>query len=418
MTTTGGSPAARLLAMPQTWGLWHWAALAFATRTAISAYVGGIPPMDPLYVTIGRSLVESSARFPISFQPAYAIALIGFHAALGSWILSTHALYVVSSTWALAFFYLLAKDLVNRSAANWAAFVFLLLPNNTAAICGYSHTGIVAFALFCTAAFAFNRMLVGDRPIPMALVGAITAALATCVRPEYVFCSVSALVLAFYLELRTRSLVKVRVRAVLACALVYALILVAHWRLLVARSSTTMSFLGNAEYGYNAFVDTVALRLKLPMEDRTPGYSLFGTGEENGFSVLRAIVRHPKEEVKNLVFNAISLLKSGGDPLFWPVFLYLPVGVSMLSPALPTVRRAHVVMLAFALPFIPELMLVHVEIRYLLPLTAALCLWAGLGLNALYGTGRRRTALTFVVALAVVLVVYIARMRLAHVEGV
>jgi hypothetical protein len=360
-------------------------ALCFATRLLASRLNYVLPEMEPDYIRTALAAFDHTSD-PSRLPLAYGALLYGFHAVLRHWLLSSHALYVVSATAAPILTYLLAREALPEGIATKTLILAIFLPHFTAAVVGFSHAVPAGYCFLLVTLLAFQQLCKQPNPRWWWLAAAIAGGAAVLIRSEYLL--VLPVLWAIWMW-RWRDAAGVARR--LALSGVMALVV---FGMLFAVSRVEASIdpgepiglLGNARYGYWTFLHTLTIRENgITDEPRAVqlGDSLFGPGEANHYSIARAIVRNPKVVLANVAFNLKELLKDAGHPLFIPAFLLPLVGAGFIGRR-PRMNAEQWLIFSSVVPgTLAVLLLFHPEIRYMTPLTLPLVIMMANGLDGL-----------------------------------
>lgn len=279
----------------------------FLSRVVIVRVTRILPEADTYYIDLGHRLFEESARTEINLAPAYSALLYLAHPAVPNWTILSYIIYVVFSTLSAWAFYLIAKDLYGTGAARLTVLLLMVLPGFGPGVAGYSHKDVVSVFLICMFLFFGWRLLSGPATAARVAGAAAFGLLATLVRPELLL-----YVLGFAL-LQVVSAVRsapggARAGSVYPAVAVLALYsagVAGHYAYLKSKSdSKTLGIFTDAKYSYDTFTHTLGIRAAGVVDPKiaTPlANKAFGTAEGNGYSIVRAIRKNPKEEVKNLL---------------------------------------------------------------------------------------------------------------------
>ena len=362
-----------------------------ATRIFASWVDYTLPDMEPGYILTAQAVFEHTG-INASYMPVgYPALLYGVNTLFHDWVLTSHVVYVVFSTAAAALMYLLAREIISESIARRVLVLSILLPNFTAAVVGYSHTVVVGFGLLLLTMYAFWQLCDrGDR-WGWCVVAALSGGAATLARGESVLAWPLLLLIWFWRRRASagagRRFAMAGVMTLIVVAMLFGVSRVA----MRIGPGEPIGLLGNARYSYTGYISTLGYRAtgSMDMDVATKlGEQAFGPVGANGYSIPRAIRRNPKEALANIVFNVKSLLKEAGHPLFVPVFLLPLVGIGLTGRS-AVAKPAGWLLLASVVPStLFSLILFHVEIRYMMPLTLPLVVLMAAGLDAL--TSERR----------------------------
>lgn len=368
-------------------------AVFILTRVAASAIKYTLPDLEFDYIQTARAVFEHTGVHALYFPISYPSLLFGVHAVVGNWLLTTHLLYVAASTASAVFLYLLVRSMYGESVARRAVLLAMVMPNYTAAVVGYSHTPVVGHALLMAMLYAFYRMTGegDDRKWYVAAAAAGTAAV--LVRPDMLLCFL--LLLGVWMWRRRRSAGSWQTIGLAMAMCGFVVVALAGVERVALRADPTEPFgmLGNPRYSYNAYIHTLSMRaLDGRLESDAAirlGEQAFGSAVSNDYSILRAMRRNPREAFANLAYNAKSLLKDAGHPLFMPVFLLPLVGIGAISRRHAGCGPAWLILASVAPATLASVMLTHVEVRYLMPLVAPLLVLIAVALEDLAVAGRR-----------------------------
>jgi hypothetical protein len=379
------------------------------TRMAASAFKPVLPDLEFNYIQTARAVFEHTGEHALYLPISYPTLLYAVNAIIGNWLVTTHLLYVVASTASAVLIYLLVRSMYGESIARRAVVLALVMPNYTAAVVGYSHTPVVGHAFLASMLYAFRRVVDGDDDVTWYVVATVSATAAILIRPETLLSFL--MLVGVWLWTRRHAVSLRRTVAVvigIGAFLVAALVGVERVAL---RADPTEPFglLGNPRYSYNAYIHTLSMRANEGRIDSDAAIRLgeraFGPALSNDYSILRAVRRNPREAVANLAYNAKSLLKDSGHPLFMPVFLYPLVGIGLIS-------RRHSgrgwLILATVVPAtVASTLLTHVEVRYLMPLVLPLLVLIAVALEDLAAAGRSWVAVATYTLTAAVSLTYL-----------
>jgi hypothetical protein len=346
--------------------------------------------MEPEYIQLGRDLFEGSSPTVIRLSPGYASLLYLVHLAVPDWHLASQVVYVLFSTLSGWAFYLIAKDLYGGGAARLTLLLLTVLPNLGPAVAGYSHTIVVSLFFLCMLLFSGWRLLTGPATASGVVGAAAFGLLATLVRPESLLYVVGFACLYVVVSAARSASPKARLGAVCPAVLVLALysagVVGQHFFLKNRTNSKYMGFFTDKIYSYTTFTHTLSMRAVGHIDGRVAealASEAFGAAEGNNYSIVRAIARNPREELKNLLFNAKELLDAAAHPLFFPFYLYPFVGIGLYAASGAGRWRSHAYLAASALPCLAVVELFHVEIRYMSPLVLPATVWAAAGIDRL-----------------------------------
>jgi hypothetical protein len=373
---------------------WPIGLIAFfvLTRLVASALKFGLPDLEPNYINTAQALFGRPSPDAAYYPIAYPVMLYGLHLGLRSWVLSSHALYVIFSTMIGVSIYALVYSVYDRQVARHALVLSALMPNYTAAVIGYSHTPVVAWGFLVVAVYAFWRLSNDDVE---QTIWAVIATLASCgailVRPESLFSCLLLVAAWLWIRGSHRWTRRAATAAAMGGTVLAMLIGAALWAMTIS-TTEPIGLFGSARYSYNTYITTFSMRALKGEADPALATTLsqraFGTAKDNGYSVFRAIRRNPPEAVKNVVFNVRSLLAAAGHPLFMPLFLYPLVGIGFVSQSALR-RRGGWFFIASVVPgTVASLLFLHVEIRYMVPLVLPLLILIAAALDRFERDGR------------------------------
>lgn len=385
---------------------WLFGLLVFS-RLFVMGTIGSVPDMEASYVIQAKQLFETPHHLepyvppkipyisrPAGYPPGYSALLYGINRVFDNWVFTSQAIYVLFSVLVAGVSYLIAKTLFDVVIARYTLAVMIFLPNLTAAVAGYSHT-VVVFMFFLYLSVYAHWFLLLKQDTVMGAIGAVAGLAAASIRPEYVL-----YFLMFLLMYLGIVLYKVKGRGLLRpmapVIIVVGIFLTGaylHYNFLLTRiASARMTLFGDASYAYHVYVDTLRFRAQGAIDEAEAERlvaAAFGSPEENRYSILRAVMRNPREAMKNVLYNAKTLLKEMGHPLFMPVFLYPFIGIGLYGVSWREKWREHLFLAGLFLPCIAALMVFHVEIRYMSPLIPPLAMWVAHGIRQLStGSGR------------------------------
>lgn len=389
MLTGPLSTAARARGGPIPVGLF----VAFAlTRVAASAIRYAFPDLELNYIATARAVFEGGTDHGLYFPISYPTLLYGVHALVGNWLLTTHLLYVVASTVSAVLTYLLVRSSYGESVARRAVLLALVIPNYTAAVVGYSHTPVVGYAFLLVLMFAFYRMTGDGDDWRWYVTAALAGTAAVLVRPETLLCFLALLVLWFWTR-RHASVARTLGVAIAMCG--FMVVSLAAVERVAWKMDPTEPFglLGNPRYSYAAYIITLSMRASDGRVDTDTairlGEQAFGSGASNQYSIPRAISHNPRKAIGNLGYNAKSLLKDSGHPLFIPVFMLPLVGIGLMSQRHAGSRPLWLILASVVPATFASVMLTHVEVRYLMPLVLPLLVLVAVALEDLSADERR-----------------------------
>jgi len=368
-------------------------AIAFLVTRVFVSFVRGMPDMEHLYASVGTKLFESSDKFELQHSPVYSAFLYGIHRITGDWLLSTQLIYIFSSLLAAWALYSIAKMLFDEEIALYTLVLAIFLPNFTAAVAGYSHTVVVANA-FVNLSILFFLMAHRSPNIRNMVLFSLTSLLATLVRPENLlyFLMFVALWGLGSAVVQAKNGLKTAILLPTMAVVLFSLGIVANYQYFWTRSdSSCLGLLGDSKYSFHTYSHTLSLRETGVADDfvaQKLAAERFGPLAREKCSILEAIKSNPREAMRNVAFNAKSLLKEAGHPLFYPVYLYLFAGLGLLGRAWKGQERKHLFLALTLLPCLAFLLIFHVEIRYMTPLLLPLLIWSALGLQHVRNTAR------------------------------
>lgn len=386
-------------------GMYGLVGLLVFSRLFVMRTIASVPDMEPYYIQNAQQLFESQNKFEMYLAPGYSALLYGVNLIFRNWEFSSQAIYVVFSILGVLVWYAMARALFDVETARYAMLIMIFLPNLTSAVAGYSHAIVPAMFFLYLAAYVY-WFLWTEPTIPRAAGFAIFILLATSIRPDnalYFLLFVSIFIgTVLYRGKRWPS-----PRGVMALCIILAIFgggLYVHYRMTQARSSSPYgTVLGNARYSYITYTHTLSLRAVGFIDERVAerlGAVAFGPAEENRFSIVRAVAKNPREALKNIAYNARTLLKEAGSPLFIPIFLYPFLGVGLFSVPWRERWRQYFFLGSLLLPCLAMLILFHVEIRYMSPLVPPLVMVMASGIRHLSLDIRRYVVISLIVILA------------------
>jgi uncharacterized membrane protein YozB (DUF420 family) len=392
------------------------------TRLAASALKFGLPDLEPNYINTAQALFGprvGDAAYAAYYPLAYPLLLYGVNLGLRSWVLSSHALYVIFSTVIGVSIYALVRSVYDRQVARHALVMSALMPNYTAAVVGYSHTPVVACGFLVVAVYAFWRLSNDEAErTPWVAIATLASGGAILVRPESLFSCLFLVAAWFWIRRSHRWMWRAATAAAMAGTVLAMLIGVALGAMTLS-ATEPIGLFGSARYAYSTYITTFSMRalkgeadpdLSTKLSDRA-----FGPAKDNGYSVFRAIRRNPPEAAKNVGFNVRSLLAAAGHPLFLPLFLYPLVGVGLVSQSALR-RRAGWLFIGSVVPgTVASLLFLHVEVRYMVPLVLPPLVLIAAALDRFDRDGRRYVAWATYMLTGLVSLTYLIYFRVAPV---
>lgn len=392
---------------------WYLLTGCLLYRALVMVAIRTLPPMEPGYIQTARWLFSSSSASGTYLAPGYSTLLYLFHLPLHNWLVASGTLYVLFSTAAAWFCYLVARDLFGQRVGMYNLAIVTVLPGLTSGVAGFSHTPVVAACFLNAAVYAFARLIFKPPSLLAGALCGISLLLATLTRPDYVLYFMA--LIAFATWLRNRRLLK---DYLVPIAVMSAVLLAGVYLQRTAmrhRGQTEFGLLGNKRYSYLTYMCGIAQRLtgSIPADDGEVlrlAAATFGPAEANHWSVVRAALTNPRESTKNLVFNGAELVKLAGHSLVFPFFLYPLVGIGLLQ-TWQQKCGGHLLLATLILPCVISNLAFHVEPRLLLPLLLPLSIWAACGLNAVDRQYGRLAVAATLISLSFLSVAYVSHMR-------
>jgi hypothetical protein len=380
-------------------------ALLVASRIMLPLIIKALPPMDTFYIRLGQQLFETQDKVDIKVSPFYASLIYGLNV-FNSWHVTSWLLYTSFSIILGIVVYQLAKEMFDAQTARFALALSILHPSLTFAVAGYSHTVVVSTTFLYVSLYAYWKILQQQREVVMALVGSVSATLATLVRPELLL--YFALFCCAMLITSISSVAKHKrykpLAVTIGMLIIYAsLIVLQHGVIRQRTNSAHMNLFTDARYSYETYTHTLSLRAVGVIDEdvaRKLAREAFGDPEVNQYSITTAMRNNPKEAAKNIIFNLKELLDIAGHPLFMPFFLYILIGVGLAHSHTRQQWRQHLFLSALFLPCLAAVTIMHVEVRYLNPLVPPLIIWMALGMVHLQRSNKRGLQYIFFVLLS------------------
>lgn len=393
---------------------WLFGLLVFS-RLFVMITIGSVPDMEPSHIIQAKQLFETTYRsgpyLPSGYTPTYSVLLYVINRVFDNWSFTSQAIYVLFSVLVAWVSYLIAKTVFDVEIARYTLAVMIFLPNLTAAVAGYSHTVVVAMFFLYLSAYAF-WFLLRKRAAVMALIGAVAGLMTVFIRPEYILYFVmfllSYLGIVVY-KAKGQGLLRPMVSAIVMVSFFGGGLYLHHYLLLTRIASPHMTLFGDGWFAYHTYIHTLSLRAQGKIdgaEAEQLAAATFGSPEENRYSILRAIMRNPREAGKNVLYNAKTLLKEMGHPLFMPVFLYPFIGIGLYGVSWKEKWREHLFLTSLFLPCIAVLLVFHVEIRYMSPLIPPLAMWVAHGIQQLSNGARGYVVISLFAVLACLFTAY------------
>ena len=313
---------------------------------------------------------------------------------MNDWKLTAQVTYVVFSTLTGVLCYVIVRNLFGARTAREALIIVICLPSLTAAVAGWAHKEVVTLLFMYLTAHGFWTLL--SRPTIAAVIATAAAAAVTVVlRTDAILYLLvfSGLSVAHIGGLQER---RQKVRHAIGLGVVTATVLsglVLNYQFVLRRTNSvdTVRLFGDARYAYDTYVTTNMLRVQAPAESPNDeiASAAFGSAAANQYSIVKAIRRNPKEAARNLLFNLKTLLQEAAHPLLVPVFLYPFVGLALLLPSARAKWKEHLFLAAFVPPCLTTILVFHLEMRYMIPLSLPVAAWAALGIEQLDFRTRR-----------------------------
>lgn len=380
-------------------------ALLVVSRVFVVGTIGSMPDMEPFYIENARQLFETQNVFDLYLAPGYSVLLYAVNAVFGDWQRSSQAIYVIFSALVVLVCYAMAKALFDVETARYTLLILIFLPNLTSAVAGYSHAVVPAMMFLYLAAYTYWLAL-RDASVWKAAACGACLLLATVLRPDNIlYVMMFVVIFAGVVAYRWRS--GDDARALIGLGVMVAIVSggsAIQYRVTQARSSSPYgTVLGNARYSYITYTHTLSLRAVGFIDEKVAerlGAAAFGPGEENGFSIARAMARNPREAARNVTYNLRSLLKEAGNPLFIPVFLYPLLGIGLVTGPWGGRWHRYAFLGSLLIPCLAVVTLFHVEIRYMSSLVPPLVLVMAAGVRDLNPRVKRCVVTALVIVLA------------------
>jgi len=143
---------------------------------------------------------------------------------------------------------------------------------------------------------------------------------------------------------------------------------------------------GDKKYQYVAFISGqgVADKIKGDSDDLSEyGYKIYGSGEENNYSILNAIKKKPIAYLSRIVKNVRNLLDVLPSPTVLPFYLYPFIGFALIESLrnVELMKVSIIFMAAIISLIILLIMIFHVQPRLITPIVPIMAIWSAYGIK-------------------------------------
>ena len=358
-------------------------------RTFTILYIDKIPCMDHHYLSLGE-LIQNGLKTNIGLitTPTYALLVKNLTNIFGNLFITSSVIFVFSNFMISLGLYNLTKLIYGNKAAWYVLFLSLTFPFLSINSAGYSHTlylstGFLIFSIF------FYQSYLEKRNITYLPFFILCVVLSTLVRTEMLFVSIFyATFASFYKFFFDKSDSKKLIGEIILLIIILAIIIIS-FKNFITHISIDKSFVGlfnDYRYTYEVWTHTLSFRLKGYFDAEwslMKSAELFGSPENNNYSILIAMFNNPVEFFKNILFNAKEIFKNITFPSLLPFYYFILLGFYFININFVHKNEKFLHLLFVILLLIAIQLIFHSEIRYLIPVATIIIIFIAQGLTKL-----------------------------------
>jgi hypothetical protein len=372
--------------------------LTFLIRILCVCVIGKIPCMESNYFTEGKNLIEGIPVI-VYLSPFYSTLIYTLTTCLNSLFYASALIFILSSTAVSYYIYAICK-LWNERAAYTSLLFTLFIPNLTVSIAGYSHSVILGIALELAAVF-YILIYLKKNVFHHLFTAFIFTVLTIFIRPELIIVIIPLYIIMFAYTIFNRG-IKHSYKMIGLAGLFFTFLTLSVFthKLFVKAHNINKNTAGvftDNTYSYFAFIHVYSLRYFDIIDDHkaiNASMPFIGSPETNNYSIATAILKNPVQFGTNVLFNCKEILDNLAHPLFLPFYFYFFIGILFKNPLKPDYIPLSLITILFFLHCIP-LVVFHVEVRYMQPLTLLILIVASLGESDLKSKIYRNAAVFF-----------------------
>ena len=178
---------------------------------------------------------------------------------------------------------------------------------------------------------------------------------------------------------------------------------------------------GDTKYQYYTFVGGQGFVDKIKASEVVEyGLQIYGSGEENDYSILNAIKKKPTAYLSRVIKNAKDLLTVLPTPTVLPFFLLPFIGLSLIELISNyKTMELHLIFIAIVTAFIIMIVFVfNVIPRYLTPIVPIMIIWSAYGINKTQDILRAKSFHKFAYLPSIIIILSLSIMFFAYTKTI
>ncbi len=377
-----------------------------------------IGPQDAGYLNIARSMFTSDVITAaekeltidyVDHSPFY-VAVSGFVYFLTGDIDGVLKIcYLLFSVILLVSVFLISLRLYDRETAIISSFLVLLLPALSVTIYYAMRHVIFISLLYLSLYFLLKAYL--DKRLRYYSLGGLALGLGYMTRGEGLVIFIAVLTVfiltSIFEERRFNKDVFKRIIIFASCFILFYVTQL----LLIYNSTGDWGMGGRKDYQYAQFIFGQAAIVGIQDASGSGtyeyGHKLYGTGEENNFSIFNAIKRNPSAYMERLIGNYRNLLYEFPSPPVLPFILLPFLGIALIELLKNHESvKAHILLFAIVIAMLSLLIFIfNVQTRHLTPIVPIMIIWSAYGIKKTQDTlrGKGLTKLAYLPSILIIL---------------
>ena len=390
-----------------------------------------IGPQDAGYLNIARTMFTSDVITAaekeltidyVDHSPLY-VAVCGFvYFLTGDIDGALKICYLFFSVILLVSIFLISLRLYERETAIISSFLVLFLPALSVTIYYAMRHVIFISLLYLSLYFILKAYL--DKRIRYYSLGGLALGLAYMTRGEGLVIFIAVLIVciltSIFEERRFNKEFFKRNIIFVFCFILFYLT----QSLLIYNSTGDWGMGGRKDYQYAQFIfgqaEIAGIKDASGSGTYEYGHQLYGTGEENNFSIFNAIKRNPSAYMHRLIGNYRNLLYEFSSPPVFPFFLLPFVGIALIELLKNHESvKAHILFFAIIIAMLSLLIFIfNVQTRHLTPIVPIMIMWSAYGIKKTQDTLRGKGFTKFAYLPSVVIILSLSIMFFTYTKSI
>ncbi len=191
--------------------------------------------------------------------------------------------------------------------------------------------------------------------------------------------------------------------------------------LIIYKSTENWGVGGDKKYSYETFVGGQGFVDKIKANEVIQyGIKIYGSGEENNYSILNAIRKKPRAYIHRIINNGKELLVQLPSPTVLPFYLLPFIGIALIELLqYDNLGKANIIFMTIIASFIMMIIFVfNIIPRYLTPIVPIMIIWSAYGIKKIQDTLRKNNFNKFVYLPSIIIILSLSIMFFAYTKTI